>query len=94
MSLSYAVMETCEWQTVDESGLLELVKAFIRNLTDSSYLLPQHQLHVRCIFHAIAEAMLFPASFTFPAMLSSSSHSLSESTDLSDTDAVFFEFRS
>ena len=94
MGLSYAVLETCEWQTVDESGLLELIKAFIRTMTASSYLLPQHQLHARRIFHAISEAMLFPASFTFPATLPSSSHSLSQSRDLSDTDAAFLEFRS
>ena len=94
MGLSYAVLETCEWQTVDESGLLELIKAFIRTMTASSYLLPQHQLHARRIFHAISEAMLFPASFTFPATLPSSSHSLSQSRDLSDADAAFLEFRS
>ena len=93
MGLSYAVLETCEWQTVDESGLLELIKAFIRTMTASSYLLPQHQLHARRIFHAISEAMLFPASFTFPTTLPSSSHSLSQSPDLSDTDAAFLEFR-
>ena len=94
MGLSYAVLETCQWQTVDESGLLELIKAFIRTMTASSYLLPQHQLHAHRIFHAISEAMLFPTTFAFPTTLPSSSHSLSQSRDLSDTDAAFLEFRS
>ena len=93
MGLSYTVLETCEWQTVDESGLLELIKAFIRTMTASSYLLPQHQLHARRIFHAISEAMLFPPTFAFPTTLPSS-HSLSQARDLSDIDAAFLEFRS
>ena len=93
MLLSYGVLQSCNWQTIEESGLLELIRAFIRTITASPYPLPHHQQHARRIFQAISQAMLFPADFEFPNTLSSSSHSLSHSTELSDNDAAFLEFR-
>ena len=65
MGLAYTLLESCDYSVINDCELLDTVKAFIRTITSSPTLLPSHTLHARRIFHAIAEAMLYPISFSF-----------------------------
>ena len=79
MGLAYTLLETCAYPIINDSDLLDTVKQFIRTITSSPALLPSHTLHARRIFHAIAQAMLYPPAFSFD--------------DPGDDEAAFLDFR-